>query len=149
MIFRRLAALFYDSLLVLALLFIWTALLLFFTKGQPIPTTLGYRLSLVCVVVSYFVGFWHHGGQTSGMKAWKLVLVEAQHSQPMPTRQKPGISYRKALLRFCLAIPLWLLFGLGFFWLLFDKNKQTLYDRLSGTQLNRHIAPIAPIKNLM
>lgn len=127
MIFRRLAALIYDGLIVLALLLLWTALLLFFTKGNPIPPTLWYQFSLICVVTGYFVGFWHHGGQTSGMKAWNLVVIDAGQS-------KKGISYRKALLRFFLAIPSWLFFGLGFFWLVFDKNNQTLYDRLSGTK---------------
>jgi uncharacterized RDD family membrane protein YckC len=135
MIFRRLAALMYDGLLVLALLLIWTALLLLCTKGEPIPATGWYRLSLICVVASYFIGFWHHGGQTSGMKAWKLVLVEKAYSESSFTHTHNGISYRKALLRFFLAIPSWLLLGVGFLWLLFDKNKQTLYDRLSGTRL--------------
>lgn len=134
MIFRRLAALLYDGLIVLALLLIWTALLLFFTKGQPIAPTFWYRFSLVCVATSYFIAFWRHGGQTSGMKAWNLVIIDAQSLQTTSMQTQKGISYRKAFLRFLLAIPSWLLFGLGFLWLLFDKNRQTLYDRLSGTK---------------
>ena len=133
MIMRRLGALFYDSLLILALLIIWTALLLFFTKGQTIPPTYWYRLSLVLVTACYFIGFWHHGGQTSGMKAWRLKLVLNTNLNTQNNNQ--AISYQRALIRFFMAMPCLLLFGLGFLWLLGNKDRMTLYDRLSRTKL--------------
>lgn len=126
MLFKRVAAILYDSLLVLALLILWTAFLLLFTHGQPIPATLCYRLSIILVIAAYFVGFWHHGGQTCGMKAWKLKIIDV--------RTHKNISYQQGVLRFLLAIPSCLLFGLGFFWMLLDKKNQTFYDRVIQTQ---------------
>jgi len=128
MIFRRLGALFYDSLLILALLMIWTALLVLVTKGESLSPNLGYRLSLLFIIVSYSIGFWHHGGQTSGMKAWGLQVINTKS-------QNNTITYTQALLRFILAVPSILLFGLGFLYLLFNEKNLTLYDRLSNTKI--------------
>ena len=128
MFFRRLGALFYDSLLILALLMIWTALLVLMTKGQALSPHLGYRLSLLFIIVSYCIGFWRHGGQTSGMKAWGLKVISTQS-------QNNTVTYAQALLRLLLAVPSIFLFGLGFLYLLVNKKHLTLYDQLSNTQV--------------
>jgi uncharacterized RDD family membrane protein YckC len=41
----------------------------------------------------------------------------------------------QAVLRYMTAIPSLALGGIGFFWMLVDREKLTLYDRLSGTTL--------------
>jgi uncharacterized RDD family membrane protein YckC len=128
MILRRLAALFYDSLLLLALLIIWTTLLILLNKGQSLSPSPGYRLSLILIIAFYFIGFWRHGGQTSGMKAWGLKLISTRS-------QHQTLTYFQALLRFILAIPSLLFLGIGFFWLLFNKKHLTLYDRLSRIKM--------------
>lgn len=101
---RRLAAMFYDTFLILALLMLATALLLPFNKGQPVPPgTLVYQIYLVIVAYLYFDYCWRHGGQTLGMKAWKIRCVGAR-------------THRQTFLRFLGGILSFATLGLGF-WL--------------------------------
>ncbi len=120
-LFRRLMAMFYDSLLLLSALLIATALVMMFTRG-----TLSYhnpfRTFLFLICFSFYPWFWLHGGQTLGMRAWRL-RVQGRDGQPVTIWQ--------ALLRFMLAIPSLALGGLGFFWMLVDRKHWTLYDRFS------------------
>ena len=127
MFLKRLAALFYDSLLIAALLLMGTVFILFFTFGKPIPAgNYYYQAYLFFIVLCFYIWFWTHGGQTAGMAAWRLKLVT--------TSNKPMTLYR-ALLR-ALIGPLSLLCGgIGLLWALFDKEKLTLYDRLSQTRI--------------
>jgi len=124
-LFRRLAALFYDSLLLLALWFIATALLLPLTHGEAIRAN-NPLLTTYLLFISFFfyAWFWIHGGQTLGMRAWKLQL---RNLRPGP------ISWWQALLRFLVAIPSGLLLGAGYLWLLVDRNKLSWHDRYSET----------------
>ena len=132
-LFRRLAALFYDSLLLLAVWFIATALLLPFTSGEAIRPHNPLLSSYLLFISFFFYGwFWIHGGQTLGMRAWKLRLGNL--------REGP-VTWLQALLRFMVAIPSGMLFGLGYFWMLVDKRKLTWHDRYSETcvvQLDRN-----------
>ncbi len=125
--YKRLAAMFYDGILILAILLIGTGFALIFTKGKPIfPGNIYYQIFLITLIALFFIGFWCHGGQTIGMKAWKLHLL---------TQDERPLSYPQALLRFILAIPSLLFFGMGFLWLFFDKDKLTIYDRFSKTKI--------------
>jgi uncharacterized RDD family membrane protein YckC len=73
---RRLGAILYDSFLLVALLMLATALLLLLNGGQPIPPhTFLYQAYLLVVAYLYFDYCWRHGGQTLGMKAWKIRCV--------------------------------------------------------------------------
>lgn len=125
---RRTAAQCYDLLLLLAVLFLATAVLLPFTSGESINPhqTLFYRVYLSLVSFFFYGWFWTHGGQTLGMRAWKItVLSHAQ--QPL--------SWRQAAVRYVMA---WLslgLFGLGFLWIFIDKNQLSWHDKVSGTAL--------------
>jgi uncharacterized RDD family membrane protein YckC len=80
---RRLSALFYDLLLVIALAFVATFAMLPLTHGEAIlPSTHGalahaYHAALVLVVFAYFGWCWTQSGQTLGMKAWRLELQDA------------------------------------------------------------------------
>lgn len=98
MILRRLTAFLYDCILLLALFVIWTALLVLVNKGQALPPNLWYRLSLLLIIACYSIGFWRYGGQTSGMKAWGLKIVDAQN-----TDQR--LRYSQAILRFVTLLP--------------------------------------------
>jgi glycerophosphoryl diester phosphodiesterase len=87
-ILRWALALFYDLMAVVALLMLATALLLPFNGRQRIPPgTLIYQIYLLVVAYCYFDFCWRHGGQTLGMKAWKLHATAA-------------ISHWQTLLRF-------------------------------------------------
>lgn len=124
---RRLAALFYDSLLLLALWFIATALLLPFTGGAAIRANNPLFTTYLLFVSFFFYGwFWLHGGQTLGMRSWRLQL---HNLRPGP------INWWQALLRFLVAIPSAALLGIGYLWMLVDSKKLTWHDRYSETMV--------------
>lgn len=101
---RRLAAGFYDLLLVIALWFPATALALFvFRDGRRLPEA-GYQLYLLAVGFAFFGWFWTHGGQTLGMRAWRLKLV-SESGGPL--------GWYHALVRYLTMLIPWLLIGLG------------------------------------
>jgi uncharacterized RDD family membrane protein YckC len=149
-LFRRLAALLYDGLLVIAVLFI---------AALPLPLveesvrTLWWartlaQLYLVTAWFLFFGWFWTHGGQTVGMKAWHIELLCANGDKP---------SWRDALIRFLVSSgSFWLLlalfgleilsgktafilagsvFGLAFLWTLIDRKGCAWHDHLSRTRL--------------
>jgi len=122
----RLAALLYDLLLLIAVLFFSTAILLPFNSGEATTPSqlIYYRAYLIAVSFLYYGWFWTHGGQTLGLKAWKIKVLTAN--------QYP-ISWKQALLRFLAAAFSWSILGFGFLWILFDPNKRSWYDRLSQT----------------
>ena len=80
---RRLAALFYDSLLALAIAFVATFAMLPLTGGEAIlASTQGalgnaHRAVVMLVLFAYFGGSWTRSGQTLGMKAWRIQLVDS------------------------------------------------------------------------
>jgi uncharacterized RDD family membrane protein YckC len=119
----------YDLLLLLAVLIAATAVLLIFTGGEAItrdsalyPAYLAY---LTTVIAVFYVGFWTHGGQTLGMKAWRLQVR---------TVNGAALDARRALLRLAASLLSWLPLGLGFLWIPFDHNR-SWHDRLSGTEV--------------
>lgn len=124
---KRLASLFYDGLLLLALLLLATFLFVL-AVGQAADAPLRYWLQAYLWLVAgvYFVWCWHHGGQTLAMQTWKIRLVSIQGQQ---------ISWSQALLRYVLSSIGLLLFAAGFVWALFDREGQFLHDRLCGTRL--------------
>lgn len=129
-IFRRLAGMAYESLLLAGVLCIGLLLphilLGAFAKLQAPPPVLWAHLILI--LLAYFVWFWCHGGQTLAMKTWRIRLQTAAGAPLTPGR---------ALLRFALCWPSLALAGLGIAWALIDRDRQFLHDRLAGTRLIR------------
>jgi uncharacterized RDD family membrane protein YckC len=122
-----LAAIAYDALLLGAVLFVATAILLPLTGGGAIRPNHGlYTAYLVAVSFGYFGWFWTHGGQTLGMRSWHLRLLGAGRN---------GATWRQALVRFVGACFSWLALGAGFLWLLADPDRSTWHDRISGTKI--------------
>jgi len=124
--FRRLAAQIYDLLLLIAVLFLATAVLLPFTAGMAVTDqhTLIYRLYLVVISFLFYGWFWTHGGQTLGLRAWKLTVL---------TQDKKTLNWTQALVRFATASVAWGFFGLGYLWILIDKDRRGWHDHLSKT----------------
>lgn len=129
----RLLAWIYDWLLLLALLFATSVIAIAFNEGEPIPPgTWWYDLLLAAVVASFYVLFWVKGGQTLGMRAWRLKVVDEQ--------LRP-LALSTAVKRCLAGIPTWLPVGLGFLWMLVDSQQLTWQDRLSGSRIIRLSAP--------
>lgn len=125
---RRLGAMLYDTLLVLALVIMTTYLFIAFNGGEAIETdgNQAFQLTLALVVYVFFVGFWSRPGRTLGMQAWRLHLE---------SRDGGDIGVGTASIRFFAAILSWAPAGLGFLWSLWDKDRLTWHDRISKTQI--------------
>lgn len=124
---RRLGALLYDSLLVLALMFLVTLPFIAIRGGEPVESGEGpYRIALLVMAYLFFVGFWSMHGRTLGMQSWRMQLETVDG-------KKPDIA--RASLRFFAAVLSLIPLGLGFWWQIWDKDSLTWHDRLSGTRL--------------
>ena len=126
-LFRRLAAAVYDALLVLALCMLTTLCVIAFRRGEFInPGNLLFQLSLLTTAAVFFIGFWVYGGQTLGMRAWRLRVV--QHSGE-------AIDWKNGLVRFAAGILSIIPAGLGLFWVAIDPQHLAWHDRLSKTRV--------------
>lgn len=153
---RRYAALLYESLLLVALVFIVSFVLTpVVSPGRPatgalsVPSIAGRTISFVVLFAlgaAFFGWSWSEGRRTLPMKTWRLALVSARASP---------VSLRTALLRYvvawigpALAVAAYALLapnGLGALawplaainWLaaFVDPERQFLHDRLAGTRL--------------
>lgn len=123
---RRLAAMFYDLLLLLAVLLVAIALALMFSRGAFTYHNPFFRTFIFLLTFAFYTWFWLHGGQTLGMRTWRLRVQQ---------RKGGPITVRQAVLRYMAAIPSLAIGGIGFFWMLVDRDRLTLYDRLSGTTI--------------
>ena len=131
---RRLAAMLYDALLVAALVVSAFALVYL-----PLAMGLGWKdlnahpwmrhaltLWMLAVAVGFHLWFWTHGGQTLGMRAWRLRLVSADGGP---------VTLRQAVVRYLTALLSWLALGLGFLWVWIDSERRAWHDLASDTRL--------------
>ncbi len=126
LLLRRLAAMFYDGLLLTGLLFVASVPLTVLHGGAIAGGSVGFRLYLLAIIFIYCGWQWTHGGQTLGMKAWRLRVMSDNHAP---------LDWRLSGLRFLAALLSTTAAGLGYVWLLFDRERLTWHDRLSGTRL--------------
>jgi uncharacterized RDD family membrane protein YckC len=124
---RRLAAMLYDGLLLLALFSVTAALGVAANRGEAIaPDNWLFPLVLGLVWAAFYLWFWTHGGQTLGMRAWRMRLV---------TRDGMPVGPGRGLIRLAAALLSTLPLGLGHLWALVDRDRLAWHDRLSGTRL--------------
>lgn len=123
---RRLAAMFYDSLLIMAIWMITTSIIVYGVTDGEAVTGIAYQLLLYLEVFSFYLLFWRVKGQSLGMQVWKIRLLG-------DTTDK--VSYRQCSIRFLVATLSLICFGLGYLWMLWDKDGLTWQDRFSGTRV--------------
>jgi uncharacterized RDD family membrane protein YckC len=135
---RRLLALFYDLWPMVA---VWLLISAAFTLGytysghgarENIPPFSPWQWALwfCCWLATggYAVISWTRGGQTLGMRPWRLRVVANDGGTPS----------RSALVkRFLVGNLSLLLGGLGFWWAWFDREKRAWHDLASGTRVVR------------
>ncbi len=142
---KRLLAMVYDLVLVFALVFcaamLYAAIAMWISPNSETaiaevktnevvhdikPIELGWGVGPFCAAVAlgFYVFFWKKSGQTLGMRAWKLKL-ENRTGQPL------GIG--QLLIRCIVALLSFAFFGLGYWYMFFNANRDTLHDRLSKT----------------
>lgn len=125
---RRLASMLYEAMLLLGVLAL-TFMVPYLVIGAALQyTPPGWLLWLhvFAVLGCYFVWYWRRNGQTLAMQTWRLKLVAAD-GRPL------GLAH--CWLRYALAWPSVLLFGIGLLWALIDRDRQFLHDRLGGSRL--------------
>ncbi len=125
----RLLALAYDCLPMIPLLMITSALFLWLNGGQTVERNPGIAtlefLSMWLLVGGYFVLSWRRGGQTVGMRAWRLKVVASDGTQA---------TLRSLWLRYAVAC---LTPVVGLLWTLVDRDHRALHDIAAGTLMVR------------
>ncbi|WP_324779055.1 RDD family protein [Thiobacillus sedimenti] len=125
----RIASMVYELLLVAAVLFVATLPFLYLVgSAESGWRHLVFQLYLTGVLFAYFSAFWMRSGQTLAMKTWRIRLV---------CRDGGPVTLTRSALRFAVALAGLLLGGVGFWWGLFDRDRQFLHDRIAGTRLVR------------
>ncbi|MED5388759.1 MAG: RDD family protein [Pseudomonadota bacterium] len=134
---KRLMALVYDGFLVMALWFVSAGIFVLVYPHTGLPEESingvtradpaylrGILLPLLLVETwLFYAWFWMRGGQTLGMRAWRL-QVQDYRGGPVKLWQ--------TVARFLGACVSWALFGAGYLVVLIAPH-QTLHDRLSAT----------------
>lgn len=155
---RRFAALVYDALLLVAVLFLGTLALLPLTGGEAITAQsagaleYGYRAWLALLTLGFFGLPWVRTGQTLGMMSWKL-RIERLDGSRLRWRDAAGRLAAGAVIVMAAAAALWLagrpstpgwVPGLllvpaviNYLWMGFDPEARTLQDLLSGCRVVR------------
>lgn len=152
-LWRRLTALVYDLLAVVAIVMMVGYLCQRITGGELIHTGAHtdipwwYQPLQGLVVAAYFVVSWLRGGHTLGMRAWRLRLVRSDGSRitfgPAVVRVlvaaapllllalAPALGTQATLWAVAAGWAIW--FGIG----LFDPRHRAVHDMAAGTEIRR------------
>ncbi len=135
---RRLLALLYDLFVAVALWFLVAVpfVLVDVALSGDVRHNIGplsllqWLLWLACWSVTglYATVSWRRGGQTLGMRPWRLRVVSMEGGAP--TRAATWRRYAVATLSLLAA-------GAGFWWAWFDRDRLTWHDRAGGTRVVR------------
>ncbi len=125
-LYRQLFAMFYDSLLIISMLFIVTAILIAFHGGEAITTqdSPAFPVFLLMLIFIFYSWFWTKSGQTLGMKVWKIKVIQDNGYL---------LGWQHSFLRLFFALLSLTAFGLGYLWnIVFGY---TWHDKLSQTSV--------------
>ncbi len=129
---RRLGAILYDTMLLVGVIIVAAVLAEGFatTVGDGIdrehPLFLLYQIYLAVVIFLFFGYFWVRGGQTLGMRAWRLRVLRDDGA---------SLRWSDALRRFLFSLLSWIPCGLGFLWILVSPQQLAWHDRWSATRV--------------
>jgi uncharacterized RDD family membrane protein YckC len=130
---RRLAAVFYDLLLLAGVVMLTSFLVVIGRGGSAVPAgDRAFQVFVVAQVAAFFIMFWSRGGQTLGMRAWRI-RVEMLDGSPLPAT----IAARRFAAALLSAAPL----GFGFLWIAIDPDGRAWHDHLAGTRVVRVASP--------
>ena len=149
---RRLAAIVYDALLVVAIVMVVGLIAQFAMGGQLIDargqvTAWWYRPLQGVVVGAYFLWSWTRGGQTLGMRPWRIRVCDAQGGTVAGGRGLlrlvvaavplallaiyPLTSVRSALWAPVVGWAIWLLPSFV------DRRRRAIHDMVARTEIRR------------
>mgnify|MGYP001434988055 FL=1 len=128
--FRRIFALIYDSFAVLGIILSLTLLLVLVNGGAPNTGGIADYLQLLITIFSgpaFYCYFWIvNDGQTLGMQAWKIKLISEK-----------DLTIRICLLRCAFSTFSFLLLGIGYLYILANKERMSLADLATKTKIVR------------
>ena len=150
-LWRRLFALVYDLLIVVALVMVVGLLCQLATRGQLIHTgaktviPLWYQALQALVVALYFVSSWRRGGQTVGMRPWRIRVTRDDGGAPSLQQVVIRLLVAAAPLVLLglepmlgLSPTLWALLIVWAAWFavaLFDPRRRALHDLAAHTEI--------------
>ncbi len=126
-VLKHIAAFVYDIFPVLGILIVTSGTTLILRSGNEVQAhTWWFQVFIFCEIALYYIYFWKVGGQTIGMKAWKI------HIKPNDENQ-PQLSWKQASMRFVFGVFSTALLGLGLFWKFFSKEDKSWMDLVSAS----------------
>lgn len=152
-LWRRLFALLYDLVAVLAIVMVVGLICQLATRGELITTggqvhiAWWYQPLQGAVVAAYFLVSWLRGGQTLGMRPWRI-RVAARSGERLTLRQAlsrlvvgalpllllllaPALGLRPALWAMVATWCVW--FGVA----MFDRRRRAMHDLAAGSEVRR------------
>lgn len=124
---RRLMVMLYDTLILLGLLILASAIALPFGDVNKLALhDFWFTLWLLAVCFAYLGGCWRYGGMTVGMRAWRVRLISADDH---------NITWSRCLLRFLVGLVSLGVIGIGIFWALVDSRNRGWHDLAARTLL--------------
>lgn len=152
-LWRRLLALVYDLLIVVAIVMVVGLLCQLATGGKLISTgaktvvPAWYQILQGVVVTAYFVSSWRRGGQTVGMRPWHIRLTRDDGGRPTLQQTLIRVLVAASPLVLLMLTPviglratLWTLLIVWAGWFavgLFDRRRRALHDLAAGTEIRR------------
>jgi|GEM_PF-917124 uncharacterized RDD family membrane protein YckC len=146
LLLRRSASFLYDCLLLIAVFFIFTTVLVLANDGEDVAHPLFY-VGLWGIAGCFFTGFWKHGGQTLGMRAWNLRLIHIDSTSDITDANSAHASDNSAsatpqTARLITSQQVWkrylsgsVLFGISYLWSFIDNEGLSAHDRISNTRI--------------
>ena len=125
---RRIVIMFYDSILLIALLFFASL-----PVAVPLEITMEHPYYPLFILYIHLVSFlffgwcWTRGGQTLGSKTWKVKVVADSGNK---------VTWKHAFLRYIGSLLCWISLGVGFLWCYTNKERRAWNDIISKTRLS-------------
>jgi uncharacterized RDD family membrane protein YckC len=122
-------AMLYEVLPMFAICFLATLPVLPLMPDDHVPAgAIWFQLWLLFVLFGYFAVGWVVGGQSLGMRPWRL-RVERQDGG--------NIGWGDATARFLVGLMGWLCLGIGHWWMFIDAEGRNWPDMATGTRVVR------------
>ncbi len=119
---RHVAAFIYDLFPIVGLWLITSVVVVLLRGGEEVPPgTLWFQLLLTAECVFYFIFSWKKGGQTLGMRAWKIGIEDYD-----------TLSWWQTLSRFLIGLVSVLLLGAGLWYKKLNRRQLSWMDIVSG-----------------
>jgi uncharacterized RDD family membrane protein YckC len=150
-LWRRLLALVYDLLIVVAIVMVVGLLCQLATGGRLIGTAakvtvpLWYQALQCVVVAAYFISSWLRGGQTVGMRPWRIRVTSRDGRTPSLSQAVIRALVAAAPMLLLTLTPmlglrttLWTLLVVWLGWFavaLFDPRRRALHDLAAHTEI--------------